>query len=203
MPVRAVQVKFQANSIMALTDRVTGRFLGGPFRQAVTDVHTNAAITVQEGMVDSLRKSIKATGRKQRAGERLEMALLDEQNRQVTSSGYSVLRPSWMNRSPAALYWRRIEEGDKATFGSFILFSDGPGTKLVAPWRKGGARPSPAGYKNMRMPQHRGAWVADIGPYPEYAYTKGGVRASRRFPYAQRYRVALKNVGIDFDTQAH
>lgn len=203
-------VNFNPSKILRITDRVTGYFVGGGMQRALAEVHEAAALQVQVGMVEELKKKVAKTGRRQ--GPRpqgtgaLEASLLDPRNTEVTASAFSVLRPAWMEQSPAALYWRRIEEGDQTTFNAYILFTnDMMGGRRYGPWSPAGTRANgrranptaPPGYKHMRMPQGRGALVMNIGPYPAYEYTDGGKRALRRFPFRAQYKASLASVGIN------
>ena len=192
-------VRFNANSLIHLTDKVTGQFRQGTgvFQQTLRRVHEQAAADVVEGMIESLQKSVKATGRKQRGTGLLEISLRHENNRDVTASMFLVGRTPWLNQSPAKLYWRRIEQGDNKTFDSKILFTNLDG-RYALPWspRDGGERPTPPGYKHMRMPQHRGVFVQNIGPFPAYHYSAGGAAKLRRMRMGQRYETALGQIGI-------
>lgn len=204
-----LSVRFQANSLLRLTDQITGALRGGGFNKALAAVHEKAAIEVQEGMVRELNKRVRETGRPQREGKRLETALLDPQNREVTANGYWVLRRSWMDRSPAELYWRRIEEGDASTFSSQILFTTNFG-KFYGPFSPGGGRATQgrqqsrqvggqSGYPHMRMIQWmpNGAWVTGIGPFPAYRFTDGGKRAFEAFDHMAAYERAFKTIGLE------
>lgn len=208
-----LSVRFQANSMIQLTERMTGYFRGGEFQRVLADVHTTAAMKIQQGMVDVLQRKIKDRPggmRPQREGARLETALLDERNRDVSASGYWVLRRSWMDESPAELYWRRIEEGDPKTFDSYILFTTDFQT-FVGPYSPGGQSSTQGrqrarakgpghydaqGYPHMRMPQHAGAFVRDIGPFPAHQFTEGGRRAMEQFDILGAYERGLKAIGL-------
>lgn len=201
-------VVFNTNSLIRLTDSVTGQFREGTgnFQRALSEANDKAALKVAEAMVESLQRSVKATGRKQRGTNNLAEAILHINNRDVTASSFIVGRPSWLDRSPAELYWRRIEEGDQTTFDSEILFTNLDG-KSYAPWTPGGggnspgrfgiSRPMPPGYKHMRMPQHRGVFVQNIGPFPAYHYSAAGLKALQRLQMKQRYKAELSHYGIE------
>lgn len=202
----SVTVRYDNAKLLALTDRVTGWFRGGAFQQALTEANAKVATNMQWGMVDELERQVKLTGRKQRGDERLEMSLLSEHNREAFANTFSVGRESWLDRSPARLYWRRIEEGDAATFDSRILFTNDFGS-FYGPWSPSGRdtrasagnyhRKQPPGYKHMRMPQHRGAWVQNIGPYPAYRYSRGARRVLQRTNMHDLYATHLARVGIN------
>lgn len=215
-----ISLRFDASSMLHLTDKVTGWFRGGAFQRALAEANETAAIVVQQGMVDELEREVRQTGRVQRGTNLLELSLMHENNREVFANTFRVGRESWLDRSPAALYWRRIEEGDARTFDSFILFTNnfssyyGPwspgsvGSQRIAGAMRSGhsggtfsfpkSRKQPAGYKHMRMPQHRGAFVQNIGPYPAYEFSAGGPAAFRRMGGMKAlYTAHLARVGID------
>lgn len=214
----SVQVRFEANRIIRLTDEITGAFRDGVFYAALARVHERAALKVAEGMVESLQKSVRATGRPQRGSKALELSLLHENNRIYTASTFLVGVEKWLSRSPAKLYYRRIEEGDAKTFNS------APGTLFTTdfgnwsgPWRAGGrssqsmarhqrsggrtkleSRGMPGGYPHMRMIQRmgKGGQILGVGPYPAYQYSAGGQKVMRALPMADLYRTELAAHGI-------
>lgn len=213
-------VGFRAASMIRLTDRITGNFIGGQFTRVLSDVHEDAAIKIQQGMVDELKGRVQDTRRMQRGTNYLELALNDPRNRAVTASGFKTLLPQWMNQSHASKYWRRIEFGDEQTFNSYILFTnDIAGGKRYGPWSPGGvsgqsqarqarnpnaktySRKMPEGYKHMRMPQHAGAYVQNIGPFPEYKYSRGGAKVFDRYQFYSAYKGPLAAIGINLDKQ--
>lgn len=200
----SITVRFNANELISLANRTGGKFAGGSFQRALTAVHERASTKIQEGMVDRLNRAIHETGRVQRGGERLATALMHEENRTVSAGGFVVGRPYWLDRSPAKLYYRRIEEGDQKTFDAKILFTN-DFSKFVGPYSPGGrhgrgySSAQPVGYKHMRMPQHRGAFVQNIGPFPAYRYSQGGVVAFRRFDMLANYTATLSAIGIPME----
>lgn len=213
-----VSVRLNTNRFVYLTDRITRQFLGGAFQHALTRANEEAAIKIQDGMADFLndqmaRHSNGGTARPQRPGHRLVKSILHENNREATASGFLVHRPSWMDRSPAKMYWRSIEEG-MGTFDGEILFADGPPEgrvtgKRYQPWSPGGRRATggyqaskPPGYPHMRMPQHRGAFVQNIGPYPKYEFTRGGKQTFDRIDFFAHYQRHLKPLGLDIQLRA-
>lgn len=211
----SVRLDARTERMIQLVDEVSNNFRGGAFQRALAKSHEAAAEVVQMGMVTELRKQVKATGRRQRGSNYLEFSLLHENNVDTTATGYTVGRESWLERSPARVYYRRIEEGDNATFDGKILFTNdhpGLGGPYSAPWSLGGisfrqrwslknhgpeARDQPPGYKHIRMPQRRGAYVQNIGPYPAYRYSRGGLEAQRRLKMYGIYEKNLAAVGIN------
>lgn len=195
------KLTFRADTkqFISLVNRLTGNFQGGPFRHAVTDVNDRAARFVAQGMVLRLKEKVDATDRPQLGTNRLEISIMSEENREATVSGFRVGRISWLDRSPAALYYRRIEEGDTQTYGAYVLFSNGLQTH--GPFRPGGGNrvTAPTGYKHAFMPQGQGVWVPDIGPYPAYHYSRGGIEAFRKYDIAGRYYDELKRVGVPIE----
>lgn len=217
-------VTWRPATMIRLTDAITGHFIGGQFTRVLSDVHLDAAVKIQQGMVDELKKRVQATRRMQRGTNYLELALNDERNRIVSASGLNVLLPQWMNQSEAKKYWRRIEFGDTQTFNSFILFTnDILGGKRYGPWSPGGSatgysgtsanrssrsgnnnlysRSAPEGYKHMRMPQHAGAYVQNIGPFPDYKYSRGGAKVFDRYSFYNAYKGPLAAIGVNLDKQ--
>jgi hypothetical protein len=187
---------------LSIVDQLTGAFRSGAVYRALGTVNEKLAIQMQEAMASSLDKQVKATGRQQRGGERLKGSILHEFNREVFANNFRVGIPAWMDRSPAKTYWRRIEEGDAATFNSHILFTNNiSGGKRYGPYSSGGvsrgrAEDAPPGYKHMRMPQHKGPFILGIGPYPAYRYQEASLPVYRRANLASRYDAELKKVGV-------
>lgn len=209
----AVAFEFEANQLLMLSRKIASK-MATSFKQATKSVHADAASQIQTGMVRTLEQRVRETRRNQRGSKHLELALMNPRNASVTNRGYGVLKEDYMNRSPAALYWRRIEEGDQTTFSGYILFTnDMAGGKRYGPYRPNGKRVrytrqdgpvvvsdgAPPGYKHTRMPQHKGAYVQGIGPFPAYRFTEGGAAAFRSFPHYQRYEKALAAVGLKLE----
>lgn len=191
----SITVRSYTGKSISLINRMTNKFQGGAFRIAVTDVNDKAGAFVQQGQVLRLKEKIKETGRTQTGQHTLEIALLDERNRRATVSGFIVGVKTWLDESPAALYYRRIEEGDPNTFSAYVLFTSGFGTS--GPYSpNGGNRSKPLGYKHRTMLQGRGVFVTGIGPYPAYHYSEGGREYLAKYDMRQRYIAALANVGI-------
>lgn len=208
-----LSVNFNARNVLRLTDTITGKFRGGAFQRAISQTNEDAAVKIQVGMVKALREKIKRD-RTQRPGKRLEVALLHENNREVTASGFTVLRPSWMDRSPAALYWRQIEYGNDTIYFTQVWFTS-DFQNFYAPWSPGGStaqsqrrnsrtggalysRPKPPGYKHMRMPMHQPTGVpVAAGPFPEYDFVAGGERVFQAYDFAGQFRKRCKAVGIN------
>jgi hypothetical protein len=204
-----ISVRFDASSILRLVSEVDQRFRSANFYAALKRANERAARVVQFGMVDELERKIGP--RPQRPGKRLARSIMNERNREVFANTFTVGRATWLDQSPAALYWRRIEEGDKKTFNSRIFFTNnndlsGP---YAAPWSPGGStkswgrnggtsRNTPGGFPHMRMPQHmaKGVMVVGIGPYPDLEYSQGGRRAFSRLNMEDLYRRELGAIGI-------
>lgn len=188
-------VTFNANNFIRLTDAITGKFLGGQFQKALAEAHEAMAIRVQQGSAKHVQRSISPT-RKQRGGERLATSLLDDRNRRVTASGFKVHVESWLDESPAAKYYRRIEEGDPHEFITYgVLFTD-DFAKFYGPRRDMRS--------HMRMPQfqRQGSGIIRVGPFPAFQYVRAGRDALDRLDPALVYRKALKQLAnIDIDAQ--
>lgn len=200
-----LEVTFDAARVIRLVDEVTNKFRGGEFQRGLASVHERAAHAVAQGMVNSLQESVRATGRRQRGTQALERSLLDERNVKVTANQFLVGVESWLESSPAKLYYRRIEKGDPHVFDVVggALFTNDFG-RFSRPWSPGGKRPAPAGYKHVRMPQRmaRGALIKDVGPFPAYRYSRGGVSAMRKLQMADMYKVELASRGINLSKGA-
>lgn len=190
-----VAVRFDASEILHLIDRTTGSFRGGGFQRALASANAQAAKVVQEGMAKELDRQIGA--REQRPGNRLRRSILNDRNVDVLANTFSVGLPSWMDQSPAALYWRRIEEGDPQTFTARILFTNNAVDSVG--YGPPFARPESGGGTHMRMPQfrRRGVLVQGIGPFPAYEYSRGGFAAFARVDMADLYQRELRAVGIE------
>lgn len=191
-----ITVRFEAGRIIHLTDATTRKFLGGAFQHALANAHSEAAEIVQGAMAKALTKAERdhaaSTGRyrPQRPGDRLLNSILDERNREVTASTWRVGIPSWYEKSPAALYWRQIEEGGRPYRTTALFTNAWPGaTRFFAP--------APAPTAQMRMPQlSRGAPILVQGT-PRYAYNAAGARAAKAIDYAALYRKHLKPIGLE------
>lgn len=80
----------------------------GPVRVALAAAHEDMAERVRAYAADELeRRKTDRPGR----GNLMEKAIRDRRNSEVSSAGFTVGETSWLDRSPAALYYRRIEEG--------------------------------------------------------------------------------------------
>lgn len=202
-----ISTRFDVRAMMRLASR-TGQSFGPAFREALATTNEKVAIKIQEGMVEALRRRIEATGRNQRGGETLELALRDERNREVTASNFTVLRPSWMDRSHAVKYWRQIEYGNTKEYQGYIVFSNNGG-QVAGPWREGGKRAlfgysrsePPAGYKHSNLHftgAGHGGWSSSIGPFPAYHYSEGGKQVFDNTSMRAEYTRALDVVGIKF-----
>lgn len=190
-----VSMRFDASSILYVVDKYTGYFRSGAVYGALSRANDQAAIKVQEGMVEVLNRQI--GHRDQRPGKRLEMSLLDERNREVYANTFSVGISRWMDRSPAAAYYRAIDEG-QPSYEAYVSFSDGPGT---GPAKGPFFRPMSGGGLNMRMPHSKsgpakGRTLVEVGPFPEFHYTRGARTTIDAIDMAERYRAALATVGI-------
>lgn len=201
-----LSVRFDAKVLIRLADR-TGKSFGPGFREALAGVHERVAIKIQEAMVEELKRKVHDTGRHQRGSNYLEIALAAEGNRDWNARHFTVLRPAFMDRSPAELYWRQIEFGNTREYQGYVLFSNGGG-KAYGPWREGGQRKlwgrqieQPPGYKHSKLIMTRygkGGWSSSIGPFPAYHYTRGGIRAMRSISMKAEYSKALSRIGIKF-----
>lgn len=131
--------RFNAREHIHLVDQVTGFFRGGGFNRGLAEAHENMAEQVQERAVEILRRRVAQTGRPQlsesprpgREANRLETSILNEYNRFASASGFLVGRPDWLEQSPAALYYRIIEEGGTPYVTSGFFFA--PGGKAELP----------------------------------------------------------------------
>lgn len=119
-------------------------FRGHAFLAAVEEAHHTMAERVQEDAVAILRERVAATGRPQledapregREANRLQRSLLDPENAFSSPAGFGVGIPAWLDRSPAALYWRIIEEGGQGYTTRGLFFPPGapvPGSPAEPP----------------------------------------------------------------------
>ncbi len=146
LPTRAgFSAFFRATEHIRLTQEITGYFRTGAFYEAVATAHREMAELVQDKAVENLQRAVRSNGRPQledyprpgRQGKRLEMSILAEDNRFVSASGFLVGRDSWLRRSPAALYYRLIEEGGQSYYTSGLFFH--PDVLRVGVRRTGGS----------------------------------------------------------------
>lgn len=206
-------VRFESNAVLRLAQEIEGkfRFPGGGFQDAISEANDQAGIVIQEGMVKELQRRVRNTGRDQtvkrppgQGKQALERSLLHENNRLATASTLLVGRESWLEQSPAALYWRQIEEGNPKVYTWSALFTNDM-SRFYYPWSPGGSsrghsRAMPPGYPHGRMPQMgRGAPML-VGPFPDYRYSRGGEQAADRFDWAGHYKLHLQRRGLDLST---
>lgn len=210
----SVRYDIRDGGLVRLTDKITGAFRGGAFQLALASVHEAAAIKIQEGMVKRLDEEVKKTGRyQQRGGYRLQAALTDERNREVTASSFLVGRSGWLDQSEAKLYWRQIEEGNPMQYLWTGFFTNDFG-RMFGPWSPDGhtaqsalrsrrsgnnnlySRPQPEGYKHGRFPQQSRGVAVRVGPFPAYEYSRGGAAVFRRYPWKKQYQKVLDSLGL-------
>lgn len=181
---------------IALTDLVTGQFRPGTgrFQQALKETHRRATVVIRKGQVDVVRASVKKRGRVQvykNGNERLTSALNDDKNAQYTASEFRVNIAGWLDRSPAALYYRQIEHGVQQSFQVKGLFTDnfrrwsGPIKGIKGP------------DKDAHLIQGgRKAVPITVRGYPRFNYVRGGRQALNRFDMQRAYSEELGKVGI-------
>lgn len=98
-----------------------GRDAGGrysTFQNELNHINLKLAIELQQMMADRLEDS-RVASRRGVASGRLEAALLDRRNREVTNNGFGVGKISWLDSSQAK-YWRSIEVGTSQFVGNLI-----------------------------------------------------------------------------------
>lgn len=195
---RWFSVTFNTKEIIRLIDQETGKYRSDAFYGALKRANLRAAETVQKGMAESVRTQIGthshyAGPRPQRTGNRLIKSLMNAENRVVHSNNFMVGLETWMNRSPAAEYWRTIEEG-MAGYDTRALFYT-PGGKLASPG---------VGGPHMRMPQFTtlGTQGRQIGaaihvsPIEAFNYSEGGHEAFNNLDMADLYIRNLRAAGF-------
>lgn len=205
-----LSVKWQTSALVSRIEGDLAKFRSPAFTQAASAANTVAAKAVQEGMRKELANNIGEFSpygvRQQRPGKRLEKAITNARNRHVTRAGFEVGIEDWLNESPAALYWRRIEEGDPHTFTGKIMFSNnaagGGYGRVSGPF----TRPS-ASAGDMRMPQfaygsRMGVVVNDIGPFPALNYSAGGEVALAKLDMADLYERYFRDAGFSVSKSA-
>lgn len=125
--------------------RIAGQFQVNA-QEALTAAHYEMAYTLQQYQVEALEQSIADTGRKQQPGQRLQVAIKDERNRQLRANGWAVGIYGWLDQSPAGAYWRVIEEGTGPYTTQGLFFEDragqvpSTGGRTAAMLRQGGGR---------------------------------------------------------------
>lgn len=201
--------RFEARQMIALTDRERKKFFGGEFQRAMRAAHTTAAEIAAEGMVDKLDAEVAATGRTQDSrkgqGERLRDVLVDARNFDITASGFAVGRPAWLDESPAAKYWRQIEQGNPNSYltqGGALFTNDFSSWHMPSTDRTHARMPQmfKLGRVGLRAGRPLGPtfWY---GPFPEYRYSRGAGQAMRRLDMIAVYRKVLDPIGIDVSKQ--
>ena len=195
-------VRADVGSMVELLDKQTRFFRDGAFYAALAKVNDNLAKEMQQGMVDELHRQMEANdrrpGRLQRGTNYLEESLLSYKNREVYANTFTVGRPSWLDQSPAAEYWRAIEEGQPTRKG-YVLFWNALGKgEFSGPWSPGGGNDKmPKGYPHMRLFMHQGGYTKRM-VYPAYHYSKGAMKTGRAgvLDLRTRYEEALWDAGL-------
>jgi hypothetical protein len=192
-----ISVTFRSRELIRLVDRYTRSFRSQRFYDALRDANAAAAVKIQKGMYDELQRQIGthseyAGPRPQRPGDRLGAAIMDERNAVVYPNGFQVGIDDWLDKSPAALYWRVIEGGMSGYWAS-ALFTDTPG----GPW-KGFHAPGDGG-PHMRMIKFTpGGRIPEVWvrPIKAFEYSKGGRAVYRRLSMGDLYARHLRNAGF-------
>lgn len=202
-----ISASFQARGLIRLVEQYTNRFRSQRFYDALREANAKAATAVQKGMYDELHRQIGthstyAGPRPQRDNDRLGQAIMDERNAVVYPNAFQVGVEAWLNKSPAALYWRSIEEG-MAGYWTRALFKD-PGGKFASPGDGGphmrmiqfdtAAQRSAAG-KTTSGGRVRGAEI-HVRPIHAFHYSAGGQRALRRLDMEALYVRYLGRAGF-------
>ena len=195
-----LSINFQTRDLIHLIDKLTGQFRDATFKAALHGANERAAIEIQKGMRKHLEERI--GDRPQRQGKRLQKALTDEGNRIVKHNGFVVGVEAWLNKSPAAMYWRQVEEG----MGAYVtraLFSNNGGPGGVGKVGRPFSRPNEGAMPHMRMKQYtrpgttRGVPIR-VKAFPGYHFMRdGGADAFQKLDMADRYQRALRSVGIN------
>lgn len=90
----------------------------GPVRVALAAAHEDMAERVRDYAADELKKT---KSHRPGRGNLMEQAIKNRQNSVVSANGFTVGEPDWLDVSPAALYYRRIEEGGPNPMAAFGL----------------------------------------------------------------------------------
>jgi hypothetical protein len=104
-----VTVQPNMNSVTKLVRALNGTFKGGGWRNALADAHDQMSAGVRRAQVDVLTE--RRSKRTPRPTKYLEKSILDPRNSLVSAQGFQVGIVRWLSRSPAKMYWRRIEFG--------------------------------------------------------------------------------------------
>lgn len=179
-----VTFAFRATDLIKSARRLETQFRDG-YKLASRDAHDQMAAIVQARQAFQLRQSVRQTGREQRGDRRLQKSILDARNRSARVGGFSVGIESWLDRSPAALYWRALEVGGEPyTTRAFFVsksgrasFASGAGfrtTHLRDP-EQTLARPVKFG-RDLHMYQSQSSRIPliRVSGTPEYAYMVEG-----------------------------
>ena len=188
-------------NIIKLIDQTTMKFRGGAFNRAIAGANLEAATAIQEGMANELDRRIdrqigvRGFERRQRAGKRLRNSLLHYKNHEITTGGFTVGRPTWLDQSPATEYWRQIEYGNKP-YRAYVLWTN-DFNKFYEPYREGGGdrKSPPFGYPHLRMPLGAGA-SSMVGPFPAYHFSEGGRKVIRQIDWKVLYSDHLWRAGL-------
>lgn len=188
-------VSFNAKDILHLMEKESRRYREPKFYDALKRANERAAVTIQKGMRDELRSKI--GDRPQRPGKRLEKSIMSEQNRSVFPNTFMVGIEAWMNKSPAALYWRQIEEG-MGGYTARVLFTNTGGAEgQVGPrWF------APGDGMQLRMGQFKrgGGRLRGVEVHFKRTvgkdYSGGGKDAFDRLDMADLYIRTLRNAGF-------
>lgn len=197
----SIEVHVQANAFIDVIQREVNKFQTAKYYAALQRVNTDVAIKIQQGMRDNLQSQIGTHSsygpRPQRPGQRLAKAIMNERNRDVYANAFTVGLAHWLDQSPAALYWRSIEEG-MAGYTANVLFSNGTAFDgAEGPWSAPGN-----GGPHMRMGQftRRGGKMSGarvkVRPIEAFDYSAGGIEAYAKVDIGDRYVRALRAAGF-------
>lgn len=188
-------VSFEANRVVRLVERETHKFRSPAFYNALAAANSKAAVKIQQGMRDELQENI--GDRPQRPGQRLQRSIMNEENRVVYANRFMVGIEAWMNKSPAALYWRQIEEG-MGGYNAYVLFSGGPPFGSPSgPWSSPGQ-----GGPHMRLAQFNNRGGTQRGGLVHFRrtlglhYSRGGSEAFDRLSMTDLYITHLRAAGF-------
>lgn len=198
-----VTFRLQTKDFVHLVDRISHKFLGGGFQSALSVANEKAAIQMQQAIAEALDEKIKGhrtRNRPRRPGERLKMSILDANNREVLANTFRVGIPAWYDRSPAALYWRGVEEegiGAYTTYGFFV----GPG--VVGPHAPPTGQQSLIQLSRGKMGNGRKPPVIHVGAFNAYHFHRVGVANSvQRLDMAGKYLRELARIGLTMQLRA-
>lgn len=196
-----IGVRFELRGVERLLRRQSSSLAKAP--AAVSAAHTRLAFELQTRQKAALDRGVAKRGRQQVRGNRLSNAIIDEQNRKVRLSGWTVghLDESWSGQ--VARYYRAQDIGSAVHVGKryFGGFQNSAGGKIVAPISGGPSAQTSGRLVNLGQfgPRQRNGSFSSRDRGNRSASPQVGFRINRPIPgyrYTRKGFTSWKSAGF-------